>query len=78
MRLNIFLRKEIMLFDAVYIQVDFPMQWAEQLLWHSEYAKSQRQLLKVGRLSRWVGRLVSFWVWGSRRLMAATNSASPD
>lgn len=47
-----------MLFDAVYIRVDFPMEWAEQLLWHSEYEKSQRQLLKVGHLSRWVGGLV--------------------
>ena len=35
MRLNFFLRKEITLFDAVYIRVAFPMQWAEQLLWHS-------------------------------------------
>lgn len=47
-----------MLFDAVYIRVDFPMEWAEQLLWHSEYEKSQRQLLKVGHLSGWVGWLV--------------------
>lgn len=63
MRLNFFLRKEITLFDAVYIRVAFPMQWAEQLLWHSE--KSQRQLLKVGHLSRWVRWLVRFGCVGA-------------
>ena len=54
-----------MFFDAVYIRVGFPMQWAEQLLWHFEYEKSQRQLLKVGHLSRWVGGLVRFECGGA-------------
>lgn len=54
-----------MLFDAVYIRVGFPMQWAEQLLWHSECETSQRQVLKVGYLSRWVGLLVRFGCQGA-------------
>lgn len=54
-RLNGFLRWEIMVFNAVYIRVGFPMQWAGHLLWHSEYGKSPRQLGKVGHVSRWVG-----------------------
>lgn len=41
------------------------MQWAEQLLWYSEHEKSQRQLLKVGYLSRWVGWLVRFGCRGA-------------
>lgn len=53
-----FLRKEITLFDAVYIGVVFPVQSAEQLFWHSEYERSQRQLLKVVTwVGEWVGQI---------------------
>ena len=49
-----FLRKEIMFFGA------FSILRAEQLLWHSECERGQRQLVKVGRLGRWARWLGRF------------------
>lgn len=60
-----FLRKQIMLFGAVCIRAGFPMRCAEELLWHSERETSQRQVLKVGYLSRWVHLLVRFGCGGA-------------
>lgn len=65
-RLTWFLTWEIMFFNAVYIQVGFPMQWAGHLLWHSEYEKSQRQLLKVLKL---------IWVDGQIRVVLGEQKA---